>query len=118
MACVLGLGWIFESLHHLIHPDHNDTSVCNSASEIFFRIVDVFNLSRGVLIFIIFVCKESVFEKLKKNKIFARYGQDIQEIMMRKKRRMDPSNGEGNVRGARSGLSTNFTVLSTSINQL
>ena len=110
MSLILGVSWILESVHHFLHPTHENSDVCTSATEIFFRLVDVFNLSRGVCIFIIFVCKRTVLEKLKKSKYFRRYETQVE---FRQRRRVQPGKGSAVVSGQiRSGQSANFTVLS------
>ena len=62
---VMGILWIFEILHYLLHGDHEeDDQDCLSPTELFFRALGVINLGRGVLIFYIFVCKDSVLSKV------------------------------------------------------
>ena len=68
----MGILWIFECLHYLQHEDHegdHEDSAganfnCLSFSELLFRAFGVINLARGVLIFYIFVCKDSILSKV------------------------------------------------------
>ena len=64
---ILGILWTFSFLHYLIHGNHSNTSCEEYSSyiEIFFRIIDSFNLLRGFFMFIIFVCKKNVLVKVK-----------------------------------------------------
>ena len=68
---VMGILWIFEILHYLLHGDHEDGGWpgldgpdCLSPLELFFRALGVINLARGALIFYIFVCKDSILSKV------------------------------------------------------
>ena len=66
---VLGLPWVFESLHHLLHGNHlwkgkRFTPCSSDPVEVFFRITSAFNLLRGVFLFLIFPFKRSVWNKL------------------------------------------------------
>ena len=60
---VMGLPWIFESLHYFWHGDHSNTD-CGSSVELVWRIIGCINLLRGPLIFYIFICKPSMREKV------------------------------------------------------
>ena len=60
---VMGILWIFECIHYLVHGDHTNME-CLSAFEFFIRIVGCINLLRGCLIFFIFVCKDSIVTKV------------------------------------------------------
>ena len=61
----MGILWIFECLHFLLHGDHGDISLdCLSLPELIFRAIGVINLARGLLIFYIFVCKNSILSKV------------------------------------------------------
>ena len=64
---ILGILWTFSFLHYLIHGNHSNTSCEEYSSyiEIFFRIIDSFNILRGFFMFIIFVCKKNVLVKVK-----------------------------------------------------
>ena len=55
--------WTFECIHHLVHPDHSHTD-CYDYLELFFRLMGCLNLLRGSLIFFIFVCKDSILDKV------------------------------------------------------
>ena len=59
----MGILWIFECLHYILHGDH-DSINCNSYAEFLFQIIGCINLLRGCLIFFIFVCKDSIREKV------------------------------------------------------
>ena len=61
---MLGVLWIFESVHYFYHGDHSTIEDCQDLQELFFRIIGCINLARGFLIFLIFVCKESTLKKL------------------------------------------------------
>ena len=61
---LLGILWSCESIHAILHND--ETEKCHLSSlEIFFRIIDSFNLLRGFFIFLIFICKKTVLTKMK-----------------------------------------------------
>ena len=60
---VMGVLWVFECLHYLLHGDHKDID-CDSYTELGLRIIGCINLLRGFLIFLIFVCKRSTMEKV------------------------------------------------------
>ena len=74
MFLILGLPWILESLHQLVDGNHThldeegattrDSKCDNSFREVFFRIASCFNMLRGVLLFLIFPCKASIWRKL------------------------------------------------------
>ena len=75
MFMILGLPWIFESLHQLVDGNHvHDeedgeaprASPCdnNTFQAVFFRIVSAFNMLRGLLLFLIFPCKATIWQKL------------------------------------------------------
>ena len=59
----MGILWVFECLHYLLHGDHQDTE-CLTTAEFVLRLIGCINLLRGCLIFFIFVCKESTLEKV------------------------------------------------------
>ena len=62
---VMGILWIFEILHFLLHGDHDEEGLdCLSPLELFFRALGAINLARGALIFYIFVCKDSILAKV------------------------------------------------------
>ena len=61
---VMGVLWIFECVHYLVHGDHRNMD-CDSYTELFHRIIGCINLLRGFLIFFIFVCKESIRDKVR-----------------------------------------------------
>ena len=63
---VMGISWIFECVHHLLHPDHTHQSsdLCYDSLELILRIIGCLNLLRGSLIFFIFVCKDSTLDKV------------------------------------------------------
>ena len=60
---VMGILWIFECIHYLVHGDHTNME-CLSSSEFFLGIIGCINLFRGSLIFFIFVCKDSTINKV------------------------------------------------------
>ena len=62
---VMGISWTFECVHHLVHSDHTHTQTrCYDYVELFFRLMGCLNLLRGSLIFFIFVCKDSILDKV------------------------------------------------------
>ena len=67
---ILGILWMFSTIHYIVHSNHPDglCGYCNNL-EVFFRVIDSLNLLRGFFMFLIFVCKENV-----KNKVRARFG--------------------------------------------
>ena len=67
---VLGLLWVCECLHHLVHGDH--TAGCRLGVELGFRLCGVVNLGRGCLIFYIFVWKDSTLNQASKNLVNSR----------------------------------------------
>lgn len=73
----LGIPWIFESLHYLTHP-HIENNECFSATEIFYKITECLYFTRGVFIFIIFICKRTVWSRLKKTFPFTKLGPGVE----------------------------------------
>ena len=86
----MGIPWLFEGIHYVSHEHHYKTepstrgpaaydfeNTHSGFTDVFYRIVDVFNLLRGLFIFIIFVCKKTIWEKMKKipwiNKVEKRF---------------------------------------------
>ena len=67
---ILGILWMFSTIHYIVHSNHPD-GLCGYSNnlEVFFRVIDSLNLLRGFFMFLIFVCKENV-----KNKVRARFG--------------------------------------------
>ena len=61
---VLGLLWSFEGIHAVLIRDGPDFE--NPFLHYFFLTVDILNLLRGVFMFLIFVCKKTVWVKTKK----------------------------------------------------
>ena len=62
---VMGIAWIFECFHYLLHSDHTHTEeLCYDTTELLLRIIGCLNLLRGSLIFFIFVCKDSILDKV------------------------------------------------------
>ena len=61
---VLGLLWSFEGIHAVLIRDGPDFE--NPFLHYFFLTVDILNLLRGVFMFLIFVCKKTVWVKAKK----------------------------------------------------
>ena len=62
---ILGILWTISFLHYMIHGDHSNS--CEEYStflEIFFRMIDGLNLLRGFFMFLIFVCKRTVWSKV------------------------------------------------------
>ena len=65
MFMILGLPWIFESLHQFIKDRDRDSPCDNDTFQaVFFRIVSAFNMLRGLLLFLIFPCKATIWKKL------------------------------------------------------
>ena len=60
---VMGIMWIFECIHYHVHGDHRNME-CISSTEFVFRVIGCINLLRGCLIFLIFVCKDSILDKV------------------------------------------------------
>ena len=58
---VLGILWGCEGIHAIIH---NDQECQNSSLEVFFRAIDSLNILRGFFIFLIFICKRTVWTKI------------------------------------------------------
>ena len=61
---VLGILWSFEGIHAVLIRDGDDFE--NPFLRYFFLIVDILNLLRGVFMFLIFVCKKTVWLKTRK----------------------------------------------------
>ena len=93
MFLALGLPWILESIHYSAHRDHGDLmeNLCTEPSEIVFRILSVLYYSRGIILFLIFVCKRSVWMKLKRTEPFRRM---VSKIEKRKRRAEIVKSGE------------------------
>ena len=65
---VMGIAWIFECVHYVIHSDHTHTEEhCYDTIELVLRAISCFNLLRGSLIFFIFVCKDSILDKVSRS---------------------------------------------------
>ena len=59
---VLGILWGCEGIHAIIH---NEKENCQSSSlDVFFRAIDSLNILRGFFIFLIFICKRTVWTKI------------------------------------------------------
>ena len=112
MFLALGLPWIFDVLHNLVHGNHEHMEgSCTSGGEILHRILSMFGLCRGVFLFLIFACKKSVWKKLKKVKWLTKILRKQSIIRKEKKRRQE--NGKFVNSGFVKSGETNFTVLST-----
>ena len=61
---ILGLLWSFEGIHAILIRDGPDFQ--NPILDYFFLTVDILNLLRGVFMFLIFVCKKTVWLKARK----------------------------------------------------
>ena len=61
---VLGILWVCESFHSIIHDGGRE---CKRGSliGIFFTVIDCFNSLRGLFMFLIFICKKSVWVQMK-----------------------------------------------------
>ena len=59
----MGILWIFECIHYLLHGDHRNME-CLSSTEFILRAIGCINLLRGCLIFFIFVMKNSTLDKV------------------------------------------------------
>ena len=68
MFLILGIPWVFEGIHFFSHQKYQHGCHPGGFSETFFRIVSIFNFSRGIFLFLIFVCKKTVWVELKKIK--------------------------------------------------
>ena len=62
---ILGILWMFSTIHYILHSNHPD-GFCHYSNnlEVFFRVIDSLNLLRGFFMFVIFVCKENVKKKV------------------------------------------------------
>merc|ERR1712029_553665 len=89
---VVGILWIVDFIHILVHPNEHDHRF-----EIVFKIVDVLNALRGLFLFCIFICKKSVYAKLRK--YFKSDGRGF-------------SNSRGPIKSQSSKTSTSFNVSS------
>ena len=58
---VLGILWGCEGIHAIIH---NGQDCQNSSLDFFFRAIDSLNILRGFFIFLIFICKRTVWTKI------------------------------------------------------
>ena len=92
MFLALGLPWILESIHYSAHRDHSIMeNRCTEPSEILFRILSVLYYSRGIILFLIFVCKRSVWMKLKRTDPFRRL---VSKVERRRRRTEIVKSGE------------------------
>ena len=94
ICLALGIPWIFESLHYLTHP-HIENNECFSATEIFFKISECLYFTRGIFIFIIFICKKTVWLRLKKTFPFSKLGSGVEMRQMISWRRTNTATGGG-----------------------
>ena len=60
---ILGVLWIIESIHYIIHNHYGAPCVSFKSINFFFRIIDSCNMLRGFFLFIIFICKKNVWKK-------------------------------------------------------
>ena len=58
---VLGILWGSEGIHAIIHKKEDCQ---NSPWDVFFRAIDSLNILRGFFIFLIFICKRTVWTKI------------------------------------------------------
>ena len=54
---VMGISWIFEIIHFVLHDNHPDSQI---ALEIVMKVIGSLNLSRGIFLFFIFLCKRRI----------------------------------------------------------
>ena len=94
ICLALGIPWIFESLHYLTHP-HIENNECFSATEIFFKITECLYFTRGIFIFIIFICKKTVWLRLKKTFPFTKLGSGVEMRQMASWRRTNTNTNTG-----------------------
>ena len=66
MVLVLGIPWIFEGIHFFSHQHYEHGCHPGDSGEILFRIFSILNFSRGIFLFLIFVCKRTVWTELQK----------------------------------------------------
>jgi hypothetical protein len=59
---VLGILWGCEGIHAIIHNEKENCQ--NSPLDVFFRAIDSLNILRGFFIFLIFICKRTVWTKI------------------------------------------------------
>ena len=63
MFLILGLPWICESLHQFVGAK-DSTCTIDTFQKFFFRATSAFNVLRGLLLFLIFPCKATIWKKL------------------------------------------------------
>ena len=67
---VMGISWIFEILHFLIHDNHKDGPELEKHQlvvEIAMKMIGSLNLSRGIFLFFIFLCKRRIIVRVRLN---------------------------------------------------
>ena len=67
---VMGISWIFEILHFLIHDNHKDGAELEKHQlvvEIAMKMIGSLNLSRGIFLFFIFLCKRRIVVRVRLN---------------------------------------------------
>ena len=74
MLFILGIPWIFESIHFFLHRDY-DQCHPDSVTELVFGFFSSLNYCRGIFFFICFVCKNSVMKKIAKVRLVRRISQ-------------------------------------------
>ncbi|TRY61382.1 hypothetical protein TCAL_13240 [Tigriopus californicus] len=61
---IMGLSWALEIIHIELHGDHSAPDGYSKTVEVLFRIGGIFNVSRGIFIFLVFICKRSILVSL------------------------------------------------------
>ena len=69
---VMGISWIFEIFDFLIRDNHTDTDVGELEKhqlvvEIAMKMIGSLNLSRGIFLFFIFLCKRRIVVRVRLN---------------------------------------------------
>jgi len=66
LVLVLGIPWSVESLHFLIHNHYEQPCERSTPVQAVLRFMDFCNMLRGFFMFLIFICKKSVWRKVKR----------------------------------------------------
>ena len=111
----LGIPWIFESLHFLTHP-HIENNECFSATEIFFKITECLYFTRGIFIFIIFICKKTVWSRLKRTFPFSKLGRGLEMRQIMQSMRSGANTGPGGDVMSFSEVKTSQQTISSMVN--
>ena len=71
MMLALGLPWLLDSLHQFVHraPHHHAAGSCSSPAEVVWRLLTIPGYTRGLLLFLVFCCKRSVWTRLRRGAV-------------------------------------------------